>query len=78
MSLGILNVGTNIVSTQKREPSRYVLDEKPRKYDGMDKFISQKADEAREVPLGDRNAKNWLAISADLVKNVLFKSAVMR
>ena len=78
MSLGILNVGTNIVSTQKREPSRYVLDEKPRKYDGMDKFISKKADEAREVPLGDRNAKNWLAISADLVKNVLFKSAVMR
>ena len=47
-------------------------------HDEDDKFISKKADEAREVPLGDRNAKNWLAISADLVKNVLFKSAVMR
>ncbi len=75
MSLGILNVSSSIVSTQKREPSKYVLDEKPRSYDGVDKFIKQKADEAREVPLDERNAKNWLAISADFVKNVLFKPA---
>jgi len=77
--MGIANLGTaGIVSTQKKELPKWVLQEQPRKDDTVDKFIKQKADEAKEVPVGDRNAKNWAALAADFVKNTLMKPTVVR
>ena len=76
--MGVSSLGVGIVSTKKQEPPKWVLQEIPKKDDTVDKYIKQKADEAKEVPVGERTAKNWVALAADFVKNTLMKPTVLK
>lgn len=78
MSLGLISgISAGIVSTQPKKESPYVLSERPKHDDSIDKFVKQKADEAKDVPVKERTLGNWASITADFIHNTLMKPHVL-
>ncbi len=78
MSLGLVSsMRAGIVSTQPKKESPYVLSERPKHDDSIDKFVKQKADEAKNVPVKERTAGNWASLVADFLHNTVMKPPVL-